>query len=540
MTNSSENEIWVYADLRNQRLFDYSLNVLAAARGLAETMSGKTVAVILSEPAGEKRKDSDDILPCLSVDETVKACLSNGADQVFVLEHPELARPGADIQAQALTGIIKKRSPRAFLFALTDLGREIAARCARMCNAGLIADCAELSLKDGHIVAGCPSWGGEIMAELAFSDPAATGFATVQPHAFQAVEVLGKPGTVERIPVERLEVSDRLRRVSLSTEPAKRRRLEDADVVVVGGAGMGDVEGFGLARGLSAALGGEVGATRPPVIHHWVDEERLIGQTGKTVRPRLLFSVGTSGAIQYTAGITESETIVAVDRNPDASIFQLADLGIVADAKTFLPLLTDRVKQVVMRKLADALYEDKKREGESGFGAKIRKLRESQGWTVEDLAGHTGQSPESVQQVESDEIVPSVSFLLRLSRALKVDPGTFLRDEEKAAIKDRRAQAFIKRTKNYYYQTLTPGAENEHLRGFMISIEPNQAHKPVEYKHEGEEFVYVVEGDLELTLDNKKNILKPGESTYYNSEVPHKLKSLGDKTTRCLVVLYTP
>ncbi|MEE9421057.1 MAG: cupin domain-containing protein, partial [Desulfatiglandaceae bacterium] len=257
-------------------------------------------------------------------------------------------------------------------------------------------------------------------------------------------------------------------------------------------------------------------------------------------RPELLLSIGASGAVQYTAGIIESELIVAVNRDPDAPIFQLADIGIVADAKSLLPLLTARVKQVVMRDLADILSEDRAVGSGNGFGAKICWLRESHGWSLEELAERTGQSPEYLQQVEKDEVVPSVSSLLQISKALKVDPGTFLMDEEKAAIKDQRAQAFIKRTKNYYYQTLTPGAENLHLRGFMITIEPNQALKPVAYKHEGEEFIYVMEGSLELTLDNKKRQLKVGENIHFNSEIPHKLKSLGNETTRCLVMLYTP
>ena len=109
-----------------------------------------------------------------------------------------------------------------------------------------------------------------------------------------------------------------LRRLSCSPEPSKGRRLETADTVVVGGAGLGSTEGFGLVRELAAALGGEVGATRPPVLAHWVEEDRMIGQTGKTVRPDLLFSIGTSGAIQYTAGIAEAGTVVAINRDPKA------------------------------------------------------------------------------------------------------------------------------------------------------------------------------------------------------------------------------
>ena len=229
-----------------------------------------------------------------------------------------------------------------------------------------------------------------------------------------------------------------------------------------GGAGLGNVEGFGLVRELAAAVGGEVAGTRPPVLLHWVDEDRLIGQTGKSVRANLLFSIGTSGAVQYTAGITESKTIVAVNRDANAPIFQVADLGIVADAKTFLPMLTARAKQVVMRKLADALSDGQTAPGDQGsFGAKIGKIRKSGDWTLESLAKATGQTPEFLTLVESDKVSPPVSFLLRLAGALGVDPGTFLSREEQTAIRDQRAQAFIKRTKSYSYETLTPGCRGK-------------------------------------------------------------------------------
>jgi transcriptional regulator with XRE-family HTH domain len=328
--------------------------------------------------------------------------------------------------------------------------------------------------------------------------------------------------------------------VSTEPLPEEHRKLEDAEVVVVGGAGLGTAQQFGTLRNLSAALGGELGATRPPVLEHWVDEDRMIGQTGKSIRPNLLISIGTSGAIQYTAGIMESGTIVAVNRDKNAPIFQVADVGVVADAKSFMPIFTAKVKQAVMREIADVWSEGDTAETGVGFGEKVQKLREANDWSQEILAEKTGQSPEFISQVENDEIVPAVSFLLRLSRALDVEPGTFLREEEKAAILDQRAQAFVKRTKNYFYRTLTPGAENEHLRAFMITIEAKQTHKPVAYKHEGEEFVFVMAGTLELTLGNKPHKLKTGESLNFNSEIPHKLKSLGHEETRCLVVLYTP
>ncbi|MBN2058988.1 MAG: FAD-binding protein [Deltaproteobacteria bacterium] len=534
------NDIWVYIDLRNQRLFNLSMNILAAARQLAGPLDGKAVAIFPGPPDISQGKELKDLFTDLTVEQAVEDCLSKGADKVYlIIQNPDIP-PFPETYAQAFYQVINERRPKAVFFPLTDFGRELAARCARLCNGGLIADCVDLRIDGGSIIAGCPSWGGEVMADLTFSNMDSTGFMTVQPHAFKPSTLRGDPGSVERIDVRGITLSEKIRFTSISAESGERRKLENAEIVVVGGAGMMNAENFGLVRGLSAVLGGEIGATRPPVLYHWVAEDRLIGQTGKSVRPKLLISVGTSGAIQYSAGIVESKTIIAINRDPGAPIFNVADVGIVADSSTFLPLLISRIKKMVMRDLADVLGGEKVHEQGDGFGEKVQKLRESHGWNVEELAQSTGQTPEFILQVEGNEVVPSVSFLLGLSKALGVNPGTFLKDEEKSAIQDQRSQAFIKRTKNYYYQTLTPGAENQHLRGFMITIEPRQAHKPVAYRHEGEEFIYVMEGSLELTLDNKVNHLKVGESIHFNSEVPHKLKNNGNETTRCLVILYTP
>ena len=343
MTKSSRNDIWVYCDLRNQRLLSLSFNVLAAARRISEAVSGKTVAVILGAPEGHKNPEILEDVSCVSVNKAAETCRSNGADQVYILENPELATPRADIHSQALIKLIQKRSPKAVFFGLTDFGREMAAYCARRNNGGLIADCTDLQVEDEQIVAGCPSWGGEILARLTYSDPSVTGFATIQPHAFQAVETDGESVSVEKIILENIERPENLKQITFRSEPVDHRRLEDAPIVVVGGAGMGSTDGFGLVRKLAAAIGGEVGATRPPVLYHWADEERLIGQTGKTVRPELLFSIGTSGAVQYTAGIMDSSMVIAINRDSEAPIFQTADVGIVADAKVFLPLFTDRI-----------------------------------------------------------------------------------------------------------------------------------------------------------------------------------------------------
>lgn len=540
MATGAAKQIWVYADLRSERLFGFCLNVLAKARELARTVSGKTAMVLMGSSADSVQQASPGAVAYMSAEDAADQSINHGADAVYVLDHQGLVTPRADVYAPALADAVHKQQPLLVMFALTDFGRELAARTARIMNAGLIAHCGALRIEKEKVVATCASWGGEIMAEITFSNGLPTGFATVEPHILQAIAVRGEPGTIKRIQVDRLREPKGLQLISSSAEPEERRKLEEAEVVVVGGAGLGNADGFGLVRELAAALGGEVAATRPPVLQHWVDEERLIGQTGKTISPNLLFSIATSGAVQYTAGIMEAKTIVALNRDRHAPIFQVADVGIVADARTFLPLLTRSVRQVVMRKLADALYEGHKAEARAGFGAKVLALREAHHWSREALAQATGQSPEFIAQVETDEVVPPVSFLLSLARALKVDPGTFLREEEKTMIRGQRAEAFIRRTQNYSYETLTPGAENQHLRAFMITIEPRQAHKPVAYKHEGEEFILVMEGALELTLGGKTQHLKPGESRHFNSETPHKLKSHSDEPTRCVVVLYTP
>ena len=223
-------------------------------------------------------------------------------------------------------------------------------------------------------------------------------------------------------------------------------------------------------------------------------------------------------------------------------MFQWADIGIVADALTVLPLLTQHAERWAMRRLTDAacsIGEDVSGTG-AGFGAHVRQLREARDWTIEELAGKTGQTPDFITQVEANELSPPVSFIVSMARAMQVDPGTFLRREEQTALKDRRQEAYYRRTQEYSYTNMTPDAENSHLRGFMVTIEARQAHKPVAYKHEGEEFIFVLEGELEFTLSEKVHQLKPGESIHFNSDVPHKLRNITNQLTRCLVVLYTP
>ncbi|MGD9364579.1 MAG: FAD-binding protein [Desulfobacteraceae bacterium] len=534
--------IWVLGDLRTERLWNESLKVMAKALASAGETEA-TVAMVLMGASRHEHIDQKhiDLTPCVAMDAAAEQALSQGAQKVYCVIHDNLAVPRTDVYAGVLEALVKARHPWLVLMALNDFGRETAAFCAQRCNAGLIADCDKLILKKGRVVGRCPAWGGQILADITLAEGWSTAFVTVQPHGRETAAGSTAGGEIERVVPDRVDLPQGMQLTVHRMESLEARRLEDAQTVVVGGAGLGDMRGFGLVRDLAAAMGAEVGATRPPVLHHWVDEERLIGQTGKTVRPKLLITIGTSGAIQYTAGITEADTVVAINRDPSAPIFHHADIGIVADAGTLLPLLTQQAKQVSMRRLADAAcyLGEENVQPQGGFGALVRRLRQARNWSAEELARKTGQTPDFIIQVESDQMSPPVGFIMRMAQSMEVDPSTFLSKEEQETIRDRRAQAYHQRTQNYSYTTLTPDAENSHLRAFMVTIEPHLAHKPVAYKHEGEEFIFVMSGDLEFTLGSKVHKLKAGESIHFNSDVPHKLKSISNEPTKCLVVLYT-
>ncbi len=536
-------EIWVYGDLRSRRHWMNSLKVLTKALVLSREAGVGVAMVLMGAGTGTADEETNppDSTACVDLVTAAEQAAGLGVEAVYCLQHPRLDVPRTDLYADALSRFVHERRPWLVLLPLNDLGREIAAICAQRCRAGMIAHCTELTFQPEGFVGRCPAWGGQVMAHIALAEGWSTALVTVQPHGVDIPDSQAEKGRIDTIPCARVDTPRAVRLVRRDAEAAETRRLEDAPTVVVGGAGMGDMDGFGMIRELAAALGGEVGATRPPVLNHWVEEERLIGQTGKTVRPKLLISVGASGAIQYTAGIMDAETIVAVDRDPSAPIFQIADIGIVADVKTLLPLLNQRTQQTAMRRMADAASAAGTGEDtpSAGIGALVSRLRRARNWSMEELAGKTGQSPEFIASVESDRLSPPVSFILGMARAMQVDPGTFLRKETQTAIRDRRAQAYYQRTQAYSYTTLTPEAADSHLRAFMVTIEAHHDHKPVAYKHEGEEFIFVMEGDLELTLGARAHVLKPGESIHFNSDVPHKLKSLSSHPTRCLVVLYT-
>jgi quercetin dioxygenase-like cupin family protein len=179
-----------------------------------------------------------------------------------------------------------------------------------------------------------------------------------------------------------------------------------------------------------------------------------------------------------------------------------------------------------------------KKESIVPVGKKIKKARTSKKISLEMLANETGYSIDYLKEIEESGKPPHVGTLLQISRALKIDSGQLLEDQ-KSNLK-KRAKEYSKRTENYAYTTLTPGAENKHMKAFKVVVDPEQDHKGVGYNHEGEEFVYVLSGSVEVTVGEHVNKLKLGDSLHFNSGIPHKLRNTSKKEAELLVVIYGP
>ena len=180
----------------------------------------------------------------------------------------------------------------------------------------------------------------------------------------------------------------------------------------------------------------------------------------------------------------------------------------------------------------------KKKTAPATVGKKIKSARTKKKITLDAMANETGFSTDYLKRIEAGDKIPPVGALLQIARALEIDSSLLLKEQE-AKLTDR-VQAYTKRTENYAYDTLTPGAENKHLKAFRVNIEAGKVHKGVSYQHEGEEFVYVLAGKIEVMVGDHVNKLNAGESLHFNSGIRHKLTNIGKKTAELLVVIYNP
>ena len=173
------------------------------------------------------------------------------------------------------------------------------------------------------------------------------------------------------------------------------------------------------------------------------------------------------------------------------------------------------------------------------IGKKLMSLRKKKNLTLKNLGNETGLAIKYISQVEKGGMTPPVAVLLQLSRALEVDSSILLREEKRRVDKKSKAD-YQRRTEDYSYENLTPEARHKHLKAFKVFVDPKSEHKPVTYQHLGEEFQYVITGNVEVTVGDNKNVLGPGECIHFNSSIVHKLRNIGSEKAVLLVVLYTP
>lgn len=265
-----------------------------------------------------------------------------GVTKVYVVDNPALENFAPETYATALAEIIRTAQPAIVLFGATGWGKEVSARTAAKLDWGLVTDCTAAQVENGALVLTRPIYSGKAIAHVrATSLPV---MVSIRPNITPAVEANRPAAPVENVPVTLAEPRAKV----VETVSAKKDKVDlgEAAVVVSGGRGVKGPEGFVPVQELADALGGAMGASRAAVDAGWIDYTHQVGQTGKTVSPKLYIAAGISGAIQHLAGMSSSKVIVAINKDPDAPIFKIADYGIVGDLFQVLPVLTENVKKL--------------------------------------------------------------------------------------------------------------------------------------------------------------------------------------------------
>jgi len=304
--------------------------LLSCGRGLADQLGEELCAVLIG----------DGVAPL--ADELA----SYGADKVYLVENPELKDYNTDTFATVMVALITKHKPSMVLYPSTYVGRDLAPRIASELYVGLTADCTGLSIKNGHLLQTRPAFGGNIMADI-MSPTTRPQMATVRPNVMKKnAPVKGARANVVR---ENMPIDKSLARVKVVEKhvtPAQEGlKIDEAQVVISGGRGMRDSRGFKLLEQLADALGGAVGASRAAVDMGLKPKPNQVGQSGTTVSPKLYVACGISGAVQHLVGMSCSDIIIAVNRDPGAQIFGVAKYGLVGDAHQVLPRVIEAVKK---------------------------------------------------------------------------------------------------------------------------------------------------------------------------------------------------
>ncbi len=321
------NNVLIIAEGRAEGLRKVSLELVNAAEPLALALGGSVQAAVVGSKVGA----------------WADALAKTGVSQVFVVDNPALAQFAPESYAAALAEIIRKTDPAIVLFGASGWGKELSARTAAKLDWGLVTDCTELKIENGALVLTRPIYAGKAIAHVR-----AKGFpvmVSVRPNIIPPAEANQAAALIEQVAVTFPE--PRAKVVETVAKQKSKVDLGEAAIVVSGGRGVKGPEGFVPVQELADTLGGALGASRAAVDAGWIDYSHQVGQTGKTVSPKLYIAAGISGAIQHLAGMSSSKVIVAINKDPDAPIFKIADYGIVGDLFEVLPALNEEVKRIM-------------------------------------------------------------------------------------------------------------------------------------------------------------------------------------------------
>jgi len=330
MTKNRKKSIWVFGDYRNYYQNRVTLQLIARAVALAKTIDAEVCALIFGH----------------EIDEWIMEYTAHGADRILAIDDPALKSYSTERYLAIIERLVKERDPEIVLIGATDFGREFAPRLAKRLKTGLSADCVGLDITaDGLLLQIAPSFGGNMLAEIV-TERHRPQMATVRPGTFKEIpHDYERTAIVKRLPLMKNLPKPRVHLIEYERSVEKEHTIENASVIVCGGRGMGNKEKFKKLQELARLLGGDVGATRPVVYAGWAEHGALVGQAGKHIKPKLLFSFGISGAIQHTAGLGEADFIVAINKNPQATMMKMADVAIAADASDVVNNLIKELKK---------------------------------------------------------------------------------------------------------------------------------------------------------------------------------------------------
>ena len=322
--------VWVFAEWREGVIHKVSHELLSSGRQLADKRGVSLAAVLL----GYRIEDS-----------VAQELISYGADRVYVVDNPELAHFTDEAYSNVLVELVRQKKPEILLAGATSIGRSFIPRVAASLQTGLTADCTELGISDeGLLLQTRPAFGGNIMATI-LCPHRRPQMATVRPKVMKPVKKNGHNGEIEYPSLPESCFKSRVEVLEVVPEKDQTAKLTEADVIVSGGRGLRKSENFALIEEVAHLINGAVGASRGAVEEGWIPPSHQVGQTGRTVAPTLYMAVGIAGAIQHVVGMQGSQVIVAVNKDPQAPIFDVANVGIVADLFEFIPAFVRKIRK---------------------------------------------------------------------------------------------------------------------------------------------------------------------------------------------------